>query len=140
MMTSEKTGFSLAEILVGLGIMVIVIFPTLYVITNETKAVTGTREHTTAAYIGQRILEEARTFNFEKLDGAADAFKETNLNKEFKSNEIVYKVTAMEVKPIKCSDPAGKIAAKMLTFTLEYKNRENRTLKLELTTIIARHS
>jgi len=139
-MRTSRAAFSLTEIMVGVAIMAIVIFPVLHVILSETKVVTGTREHSQAAFLGQRILETARTYNFAKLD----AFVTEYSGKEFNVNETKYKVEGMDLVNIQTTDPTpvddkDKIAAKRLKFSIKYTTRDNNHLSLDLATIIARH-
>lgn len=127
-------GFSLTEIMVGVFIMAIVLFPTLLGISRESSTVTGTREHSEAAYLGQRIIETARTYNFERLSEFASEYQA----KSFKVNGVEYKVDSLLLSDVKAKDPDGKVAAKKLTFSLKYSSQKH-DLSLDLVTVIARH-
>ncbi|MBI3038151.1 hypothetical protein HYY75_03735 [bacterium] len=133
-MNFHRNAFSLAEIMVGIVIMAVIFFPTLTAIMSETKTVTGTRDHSQAAFLGQRILETARTYNFEKLDKFADEYR----GKVFKFNEVDFKIENIDLSEIKTKDPPGKIAAKKLTFSIKYTS-QRRDLSLDLASVIGRH-
>ena len=120
--------------MVGLVIMAVVLFPTLSAIMSETKTVTGTREHSQAAFLGQRIIETARTYNFEKLSEFVTEYQ----NKIFKFNQVEYKVENLVLADVKTKDPPDKIAAKMVTFSLKYTSQRH-DMSLDLRTVIGRH-
>lgn len=125
----------MTEVMLGILIMAVVIFPSLTVIMNETKAITGTREHTQAAFIAQRVLEAARTYKFDNLE----QFGTEHQAKTFTVNKIDYLVQNLLLEEITTTDPPDKIAARKLSFSVQYKTREGRESKLDIATIIARH-
>jgi len=130
----KRSGFSLTELMIGVFIMAIVLFPTLTAIMGESKTVTGTREHSQAAFLGQRIIETARTYNFEKLNDFASEYQA----KSFTFNGVVYQIQNLLLSDIKTKDPPDKIAARKLTFSLKFTSQKH-DMSLDLVTVIARH-
>jgi hypothetical protein len=128
-------GWSLAEMTMGILIMMIALVPALRVIMNETAVVSGTREHAQAASIAQRLIETGRSFPFEKLD----RFVRENQNTVVRVQDIEYHVTDVLVENIMTSDPPGKVCARRLSFCVQYQSTEGRRLKLDLATVVARH-
>lgn len=127
-------GFTLTEIMVGVVIMAIILFPALMVIMNESRVVTGTRDHSQAAFIAQNLVETARTYKFESLGSFVDEYKD----RTYPYNGIEYTVNDLAIAEIK---PASidQVAAFKLSFSVRYTSREGRAMSLDLGTIIGRH-
>ena len=128
-------GVTLTEIVLGVMIMAIVIFPSLTVIMSETKAITGTREHTQAAFVAERVMEAARTYNFDNLPDFGSSYQA----KTFSFNNIAYIIQNLVFEDITTNDTPAKVIARKLSFSVQYKTREGRESNLEVATIIARH-
>jgi prepilin-type N-terminal cleavage/methylation domain-containing protein len=129
-----KSGFSLTEIMIGVLIMAVAILPAIMVITSESRTVTGTREHSQAAYLGQRIIETARTFHFDKLPEFASEYQA----KSFTFHGVRYQVEGLTLTDIRTNDPVDVVAARKLSFSLKFTSR-NHDLSLDLIAIITRH-
>lgn len=133
---ARSRGFSLVEVAVGVLIMAIVIFPSLNVIMNETKAVSGTREHSQAAFVAHRVIETARTYNFDRLQ---QEFQANYAGQTFKINDIDFTIGDFALEEVKSSDPANVVLAKKIAFSVTYKTREGKEHKLEIATLVSRH-
>lgn len=132
---TDRFGVTLTEVMVGVLIMAIIIFPSLGVIMNETKVITGTREHTQAAFLAERIIEVARSYNFEKLDQFGSEYQA----KDFEMNKVTYRVETCVFTDVKTTDPADNIVAKKLSLVVTYSLKSGKEQKLDVSTIIARH-
>ena len=144
-------GMSLVEILIGVVILALVLIPSLSVILSETKAVTGTRDHTQAAFVAQSILETARNYKFAYLEadryaGKPDvqkttfewALKNDPAMKERLINNIKYEVKDAQVEPVKNTLAPGEPPILVLVkFAVEYSGSDRRNHRLDISTALA---
>ncbi len=126
---------TLTEIMVGVFIMAIILFPSLMVIMNESKAITGTRDHSQAAFIGHTLIETARAYTFENLGAFPTEFQD----RTYTFNGIEYSVKDLELAKITPSGDSSQTSAFRMRFSIRYTSREGRNMSLDLATIIGRH-
>ncbi len=143
------SGVSLVEILIGIILLVLVLIPSLTVILSETKAVTGTRDHTMAAFVAQNLIETARNYKFAYLDadqysGQPDIqqttfeYALTHQLKEKTINGIKYEVKDARIDPVKNTlAPDEPPILVLFKFAIEYTGTDGRNHRLDLSTAIA---
>ncbi|RCK81559.1 MAG: hypothetical protein OZSIB_0693 [Candidatus Ozemobacter sibiricus] len=142
-------GVSLVEILIGLILLALVMIPSLTVILSDTKAVTGTRDHTMAAFVAQNLLETARNYKFAYLDADQYAGKPdiqqttfeyalTHQLKEKTVNGIKYEVKDARIDPVKNTlAPDEPPILVLVKFAIEYTGADGRNHRLDISTAIA---
>ncbi len=128
-------GITLMEIMVGVFIMAIILFPSLMVIMNESKAITGTRDHSQAAFIGHTLIETARAYTFENLEAFPTEFQ----NRTYTFNGIEYSIKDLALAKITPSGDSSQTSAFRMNFSVRYTSREGRNMSLDLATVIGRH-
>ncbi|MBF0405989.1 MAG: hypothetical protein HQM10_01440 [Candidatus Riflebacteria bacterium] len=147
----NKSGMTMTEVMVGVIIMALVLIPSLNVIVRQTTSVTATRDHLMATFVGQKVIETARSFKYEYLDIERFPATSTERVKTFehimnndsskkivKLNEIEYKIVDLKVAGVRNKNDLSQIPClSLLSFGIEYKSKEGRNNRLDLSTAIA---
>ncbi|MBF0543485.1 MAG: hypothetical protein HQM08_03580 [Candidatus Riflebacteria bacterium] len=147
----KYSGMTMVEIMVGVIIMALVLIPSLNVIINQTQTVSSTRDHLLATFMGQKIIEIARTCRFEYL--AQDHFPATS-SERLKSleyimkndpvkrveriNDIDYRVVDFKITEVKNkNDLTQPSTLALLSFAIEYTPKDGKNHRLDISTAIA---
>ena len=148
---NRTRGLSMVEIMIGVIILALAVIPSLNVIFSETKTVVATRDYSQAAFIGQQIMEKARSYAFRFLDQdntelTADEKKRTleyRMQNEAAENTIsvngiVYSVEEFKVTPVpKKGEPDFKPLA-LVSYKIRFKGKDNKNHELEINTAISK--
>ncbi|MBF0502516.1 MAG: prepilin-type N-terminal cleavage/methylation domain-containing protein [Candidatus Riflebacteria bacterium] len=148
----NRTGMSLIEVMIGVIILALVLIPSLNVIVSETRTVTATRDHLSAVFVGQRVLETARTFRYDFLDadrytaGSAEQKRTLEwqmINDPAKNkmtvNGIDFKVSDFKIEPVKNkNDPSAAPIMVLMSYTIDYIGKDSHNHRLDVTTALAR--
>jgi competence protein ComGC len=149
---SNSKAMSMVEIMIGVLLLALIIIPSLNVISTKTRAVTSTRDHSQAAFVGQKIQEMARAFKFDMLeadryDSEPDKQKRTfewqlKNKDEFNTqivNGIAYKVEDVDISPVankNDSDSINHPLLQLLKFTIKYDGKDGKQHLLNFNTAI----
>ncbi|MFZ2961350.1 MAG: hypothetical protein WA705_31120 [Candidatus Ozemobacteraceae bacterium] len=147
----NRSGMSLVEILIGVIILALVLIPSLNVIISETRTVTATRDNLSAVFVGQRVLETARTFRFDFLDaerypsGSAEQKRtlEWQMNNDpvrnkMTVNGIDFKIVDFKIEPVKNkTDTSAEATMVLVSYGVDYTGKDARGHRLDVTTALA---
>ena len=146
----SMAGMSMVEIMIGVIILALVLIPSLNVILSETRAVTGTRDHTMAAFVAQNLLETARNYKFAYIEadqyaGKPDIQKTTfeyaltHDLKERTVNRIKYEVKDARIDPVKNTiSPGDPPILLLVKFAIEYTGSDQRQHRLDVSTALVK--
>ncbi|PKL48506.1 MAG: hypothetical protein CVV42_09470 [Candidatus Riflebacteria bacterium HGW-Riflebacteria-2] len=154
-MRKSTAAMSMIEIMIGVILLALIIVPSLQVIVGQTRTVTATRDHSSAAFIAQKVQELCRSFQFDMIE--ADQYNSNpNMQKqtfewklknddEYRKhivNDIVYNIDPEEtsIEPIKGKHDGAntKLVALAFHFTINYKSKDQRDHQLKISTAITR--
>ncbi|MBU1109393.1 MAG: hypothetical protein KKB51_22120 [Candidatus Riflebacteria bacterium] len=154
-MQKNKSAMSMVEIMIGVILLTLIVVPSLNVIVSQTKTVTATRDHSSAAFVAQKIQELCRSFKFDMIEAEqynADAVKQKQTfewrlknDDQYRKhvvNEIEYLIDPAEtsidlLKGI--NDGANtKTVALAFRFTIKYTGKDQREHLLKISTVITR--
>ncbi len=152
-MSTNRSAMSLIEIMIGVILLALIVVPSLRVLIGQTKTVTATRDHSSAAFVAQKVQELCRSFKFDMIEAdqySADTDKqkktfEWKLQKDddYKKhvvNGIVYNIVNSRIDPIKGvhDEPNTMPIAVAFRFAIEYTGKDQREHCLEISTVITR--
>ena len=143
---------SMVEIMIGVLLLALIIIPSLNVISTKTQAVTSTRDHSQAAFVGQKIQEMARAYKFDMLeaeqyDSEVDKQKRTfewqlKNKEEIKTqtvNGIKYQIKDVDISPVANKNDPDSINHPLLQlfkFTVKYEGKDRKQHLLNFNTAI----
>lgn len=145
-------GMSLVEVMIGAMILALAVVPSMTVIFRETRTVTATRDHLSAALWGQKLLEITRNYRFDLLDADADGIagvsgmpektlewalkQDPTLNRET-INNIEYTVVNVKVDPVRnVQAPTRQPIMMLVSFGVAYTGADGRPHVLDVATAI----
>lgn len=67
MKSFHRLGMSIVEVCIGVILLALILIPSMNVLSHGTATVTATRDHLEAVYMAQRVMEAARTYDFNFL-------------------------------------------------------------------------
>lgn len=154
-MFKHTRAMSMVEIMIGVVLLALIIVPSLQVIVGQTKTVTATRDHSSAAFVAQKIQELCRSFRFEMIEADqynADAAKQKKTFEWLLKNDDEYRkhvINGIEyyiepdetrIDPLKGlhDDADTPPVALAFHFAISYKGKDQRDHRLEISTAIAR--
>ncbi len=150
----NKSAMSMVEIMIGVVLLALIIIPSLNVISTQTKTVTSTRDHSQAAFVAATIRETLRSYRFAMIESDQYSSDTTTQRKTFEwklknsdelrkhtINNIQYLVDPDSVKidpVLKTSGSTGqKPAAYLVQYSINYRSKDNRNHRLDISTAIA---
>lgn len=145
----------MVEIMIGVILLALIVVPSLHVIVGQTKTVTATRDHSSAAFVAQKVQELCRSFQFDMIEADqynSDAGKQKKTfewklknDDEYRKhviNGITYNIdpdeTRIDVIKGKHDNVNTKVVALAFRFTIEYTSKDQRNHRLEISTAITR--
>lgn len=154
-MRKLTAAMSMVEIMIGVVLLALIIVPSLQVIVGQTKTVTATRDHSSAAFVAQKVQELCRSFQFDMIEADqynSDATKQKETfewklknDDEYRKhviNGITYHIDPAETRidPIKgkFDNADTKMVALAFRFTIKYKSKDQRDHRLEISTAVTR--
>ena len=143
------------EIMIGVVLLSLIIVPSLQVIVTQTKTVTATRDHSSAAFVAQKIQELARSFQFDMIEAeqySSDQSKQKQTFEWLLKNDDQYRkhvINAVEyqilpdetrIDPLISANDSAKTRPVALAFhfTIKYISKDGRDHRLEISTVITR--
>jgi Tfp pilus assembly protein PilE len=154
MKTFHKTGMSLVEVMIGVVLLALIIVPSLNVITSQTKTVTATRDHASAAFLSQKIQEMCRGYSFDLIEADQYSSDTTQMKKTFEwklknddnfkkhdINGITYEIKDVKIEPIINSEaPTDPAIANLIFFAIEYVGKDKKVHRLEISTALSKRN
>ena len=154
-MRKKTSAMSMVEIMIGVVLLTLIVVPSLNVIVSQTRTVTATRDHSSAAFIAQKVQELCRSFKFDMIEAEqynADAAKQQQTfewrlknDDQYRKhvvNEIEYLIVPDEtnIDPLKgIHDGANKPpVALAFSFTIKYTGKDKREHLLKISTVVTR--
>ncbi|HAE38412.1 MAG TPA: hypothetical protein DCG57_07210 [Candidatus Riflebacteria bacterium] len=154
-MRKNTSAMSMIEIMIGVVLLSLIIVPSLQVIVTQTKTVTATRDHSSAAFVAQKIQELARSFQFDMIEAEqynADQSKQKQTFEWLLKNDDQYRkhvINAVEyqilpdetrIDPLISANDSAKTRPVALAFhfTIKYISKDGRDHRLEISTVITR--
>ena len=152
MNASSKTGLSMIEVMIGVILLALIIVPSLNVIMSQTQTVAGTREHTQAALLAQKIQEIARSYRFDLIsmqqynddpDKQQKTFEwRVNNTDELKKhviNNIEYTIENLNIEPAENMYESEQIPVLyMISFDINYTGSNGKEHRLNIATAISK--
>lgn len=153
-MNKKKSGMSMVEIMIGVILLALIIVPSLNVIVSQTRTVTATRDHAQAAMLAQKIQEICRSYKFNLISAAPYTndismqqrtfeWRLKNLDEmnKYLINGVEYRVDPASIK-IAAAENANETEQipilYMLSFSIDYTGKDNRSHRLDIATAIAK--
>jgi len=154
-MHKTKSAMSMVEIMIGVILLSLIIVPSLNVIVGQTKTVTATRDHSSAAFIAQKIQELCRSFQFDMIEAeqySADTntqqqtfewrLKNDDQYRKHVVNGIEYLIDPDEtsIDPLKSihDDANTPPIALAFSFVIKYTSKDKRDHLLKISTVVTR--
>lgn len=143
----------MVELMIGVLLLALILVPSLNVMIGQTQAVNATRDHSQAAFLAERILETARSFDFKMLDEERpdnEEDKKKTLEHRLKNdpeynkyfiNDIEYNLDPdfTSVDPIEVSgaleDSLPTVYA--LKYSIVYTGKDGRNHRLNIHTVLS---
>ncbi len=152
-MTCFRYGMSMVEIMIGVVLLALIVVPSLNVIISQTQTVTATRDHSSAAFVAQKIQEVCRSFKFDMLDAdqyTDEARKKKTFEWKIKNDDeyrkqtvngidylIVPEETAIDPVLTDAAGPGSIPNVYLLKFTVAYEGKDKRNHRLKISTAIS---
>lgn len=144
----------MVEIMIGVILLALIIVPSLNVIVSQTRTVTATRDHAQAAMLAQKIQEICRSYKFNLISAAPYTndismqqrtfeWRLKNLDEmnKYLINGVEYRVDPASIK-IAAAENANETEQipilYMLSFSIDYTGKDNRSHRLDIATAIAK--
>ena len=154
-MHKHAAAMSMVEIMIGVLLLTLIVVPSLHVIVGQTKTVTATRDHSSAAFVAQKVQEICRSFQFDMIEAdqySSDAAKQKKTfewklknDDEYRQhvvNDITYLIEPSDTRidPIKGKHDGANTPPVALAFhfTITYTSKDQRSHRLEISTAITR--
>lgn len=154
-MRKTTSAMSMIEIMIGVVLLSLIIVPSLQVIVSQTKTVTATRDHSSAAFVAQKVQELCRSFQFDMIEAeqySADAdkqkqtfewrLKNDDQYRKHVINAIEYQILPDETRidPLIGAHDGANTPPVTLAFhfTIKYVSKDGRDHRLEISTVITR--
>lgn len=150
-MNAPSRGLSMVEIMIGVIILALAVIPSLNVIFSETKTVVATRDYSQAAFIGQQIMEKARSYSFRFLDQDDTTLStdEKNRTLEYRMqneaaentipiNGVTYTIEEFKVTPVPKKGDANFKPIVLVSYKIRFKGKDNKNHELEINTAISK--
>lgn len=154
-MHETRSAMSMVEIMIGVILLTLIIVPSLNVIVGQTKTVTATRDHSSAAFVAQKVQELCRSFQFDMIEAEQynadpDKQKQTfewrlkndDQYRKHVVNEIEYLIDPDEtsIDPLKGiqDDASTPPIALAFGFTIKYTSKDKRDHLLKISTVVTK--
>ncbi len=160
MKLSTRFGMSIVEVCIGVILLALILIPSMNVLSHGTATVTATRDHLEAVYMAQRVMEAARTYDFNFLAESQqstqaekqktfeyDAKNDDNTNpldrvkQKEQINGVVYEIDKDSFKIEQVtnrSDTNAKVPVVVYRFSIVYKSRDGKNHELPVSAAISR--
>jgi len=152
-MTCFRSGMSMVEIMIGVILLALIVVPSLNVIVSQTQTVTATRDHSSAAFVAQKVQEICRSFKFDMLDAdqySDEAKKKKTFEWKIKNDDeyrkhpingidylIVPEETAIDPVLTDAAGPGSIPNVYVFKFTIAYEGKDKRNHRLSVSTAIS---
>ncbi|HNV70506.1 MAG TPA: hypothetical protein PKO06_12470 [Candidatus Ozemobacteraceae bacterium] len=157
----NRTGMSIVEVCIGVILLALILIPSMNVLSHGTATVTATRDHLEAVYMAQRVMEAARTYDFNMLskDQATRSGGDPNKTFEYDAtfddntdpldrvkqkeqiNGVVYEIDKASFKIEQVtnrSDTGAKVPVVAYRFLIVYKSKDGKNHELPVSAAISR--
>lgn len=146
---------SMVEIMIGVILLTLIVVPSLQVLVGQTKSVTATRDHSSAAFVAQQVQELCRSFKFDMIEAdqySSDAVKQKKTFEwKLKNDDDYSKYVVNSVEYLIDQDysridlikglhdgPNTAPMALAFRFAINYTGKDQREHRLEISTVITR--